>query len=101
MSTAEEKIVYLHNEFRIIALYGIIKMNISLPMRLCKMPKRLAPGRKDATQRNKSHAGFVKCTPCVKYAPRVKCAAARERFFRTVEDACPYGFVIHYSSRNV
>ena len=28
-------------------------------------------------QRNKSLAGFVKCTACVKYAPRVKCAAAR------------------------
>ena len=28
-------------------------------------------------QRNKSLAGFVKCTSCVKYASRVKCAAAR------------------------
>ena len=29
-------------------------------------------------QRNKSLAGFVKYTSCVKYASRVKCAAARE-----------------------
>jgi len=27
-------------------------------------------------QRNKSLMGFVKCTSCVKYASRVKCAAA-------------------------
>ena len=32
-------------------------------------------------QRNKSLAGFVKCTSCVKYASRVKCAAARERIY--------------------
>ena len=30
-------------------------------------------------QRNKSLTGFVKCTSCVKYASRVKCAAARDR----------------------
>ena len=32
-------------------------------------------------QRNKSLAGFVKCTLCVKYAPRVMCAAAREGMY--------------------
>ncbi len=32
-------------------------------------------------QRNKSLAGFVKCTSCVKYASRVKCAAAREGIY--------------------
>ena len=32
-------------------------------------------------QRNKSLAGFVKCTLCVKYASRVKCAAAREGIY--------------------
>ena len=32
-------------------------------------------------QRNKSPTGFVKCTSCVKYASRVKCAAAREGIY--------------------
>ena len=32
-------------------------------------------------QRNKSLVGFVKCTSCVKYALRVKCAAAREGIY--------------------
>ena len=32
-------------------------------------------------QRNKSLTGFVKCTSCVKYASRVKCAAAREGIY--------------------
>ena len=32
-------------------------------------------------QRNKSLVGFVKCTSCVKYASRVKCAAAREGIY--------------------
>ena len=32
-------------------------------------------------QRNKSLAGFVKCTSCVKYASHVKCAAAREGIY--------------------
>ena len=32
-------------------------------------------------QRNKSLAGFVKRTSCVKYASRVKCAAAREGIY--------------------
>ena len=32
-------------------------------------------------QRNKSLTGFVKCTSCVNYASRVKCAAAREGIY--------------------
>ena len=40
-------------------------------------------------QRNKSLTGFVKCTACVKYAPRVKCAAARQGIY----------FISHYDRR--
>ena len=32
-------------------------------------------------ERNKSLMGFVKCTSCVKYASRVKCATAREGIY--------------------
>ena len=45
-------------------------------------------------QRNKSRTGFVKCTLCVKYASRVKCAAARVRdlFHFTLR---PTGAIFH------
>ncbi len=47
-------------------------------------------------QRNKSLAGFVKCTACVKYAPRVKCAAAREGiYFISHCDLWEQYFTIH------
>ena len=43
-----------------------------------KKPNAIALG---FFQRNKSLAGFVKCTSCVKYASRVKCATAREGIY--------------------
>ena len=46
-------------------------------------------------QRNKSLAGFVKCTACVKYAPRVKCAAAREGIYFISH--CDEGAIFHNS----
>jgi hypothetical protein len=46
-------------------------------------------------QRNKSLAGFVKCTSCVKYASRVKCAAAREGIYFISH--CDEGAIFHNS----
>ena len=46
-------------------------------------------------QRNKSLAGFVKCTSCVKYAPRVKCATAREGIYFISH--CDEGAIFHNS----
>ena len=46
-------------------------------------------------QRNKSLTGFVKCTSCVKYASRVKCAAAREGIYFISH--CDEGAIFHNS----
>ena len=53
-------------------------------------------------QRNKSLTGFVKCTSCVKYASRVKCAAARDR--GSSKRVCelwgsPWGDLFHFTLR--
>ena len=49
-------------------------------------------------QRNKSLVGFVKSTPCVKCAPRVKCAAAREGVYFISH--CDEGAIFHNSQVN-
>ena len=52
---------------------ALVSSNLAIPAR-----KKTLSIDKVFFQRNKSLTGFVKCTSCVKYASRVKCAAARE-----------------------